>query len=136
MLGNQHSHALVLSFISSLLYTLPFFLKRTVWGMAQTVQKKQQKRKQRPAAVEHPDSTPPAPKRVKVSQAQTARKSTGGREPPPRRAGGGGGGGGDDGDDSGDDGGGGGGGGPRAGPSKQRMWYSFSFQRNCRARVF
>jgi len=83
--------------------------------MAQTVQRKQ-KRKQTTAAVEHPDSTPPAPKRVKVSQAQTARKSTGGREPPPRRAGGGGGGGGDD---SGDDGE-GGSGAPRAGPSRQR----------------
>ena len=97
--------------------------------MAQTVQRKQQKRKQ-PAAVEHPDSTPPAPKRVKVSQAQTARKSTGGREPTQRRSGGGGGGGGgddddDDGDDSGDDGA-GGSGAPRAGPSKQRMWYSSS----------
>ena len=90
--------------------------------MAQTVQKKQQKRK-KTAAVEHPDSTPPAPKRVKVSQAQTARKSTGGREPPPRRAGGGGGGGGGGGDDSGDDGD-GDGGAPRAGPSRQRMWCS------------
>lgn len=92
--------------------------------MAQTVQKRQRKRKQ-PAAVEHPDSTPPAPKRVRVSQAQTARKSTGGREPPPRRAGGGGGGGGggDDGSDSGDDDE-GGDGGPRAGPSRQRMWCS------------
>ncbi len=77
--------------------------------MAQTVQRKQ-KRKQT-TAVEHPDSTPPQPKRVKVSQAQTARKSTGGREPPQRRAGGGGG---DDDDD----------GAPRAGPSRQRMWYS------------
>jgi hypothetical protein len=102
--------------------------------MAQTVQRKQQQKRKRPAAVEHPDSTPPAPKRVrvKVSQAQTARKSTGGREPPQRRPGGGGGG--DDGDDSGDDGeggGGGGGGNPRAGPSKQRMWYSFSSNENC-----
>lgn len=83
--------------------------------MAQTIQRKQQKRKQT-AAVEHPDSTPPAPKRVKVSQAQTARKSTGGREPSQRRPGGGGGGGGDD---SGDDDG-GGSGVPRAGPSRQR----------------
>ena len=86
--------------------------------MAQTVQRKQQKRKQT-TAVEHPDSTPPAPKRVKVSQAQTARKSTGGREPSQRRAGGGGG----DGDDSDDDGE-GGSGAPRAGPSRQRMWCS------------
>jgi hypothetical protein len=83
--------------------------------MAQTKQKRKQT-----AAAEHPDSTPPAPKRVKVSQAQTARKSTGGREPPPRRAGGGGGGGGG-GDDSGDDGDEGGSGAPRAGPSRQRM---------------
>jgi hypothetical protein len=101
--------------------------------MAQTVQRKRQKRKQ-PAAVEHPDSTPPAPKRVKVSQAQTARKSTGGREPSQRRPGGGGGGGGGDGsDDSGDDGE-GGGGAPRAGPSRQRMWCS-SLQMKLRARV-
>ena len=100
--------------------------------MAQTVQRKRQKRKQ-PAAVEHPDSTPPAPKRVKVSQAQTARKSTGGREPQQRRSGGGGGGGGGDGDDSGDDGD-GGNGAPRAGPSRQRMWCS-SLQMRLRARV-
>jgi len=93
--------------------------------MAQTKQR-QQKRKQ-PTAVEHPDSTPPAPKRVKVSQAQTARKSTGGREPPPRRSGGGGGG---DDDDSGDDDE-GGSGVPRAGPSRQRMWCSFLFKRDC-----
>jgi len=85
--------------------------------MAQTVQRKQ-KRKQA-AAIEHPpDSTPPAPKRVKVAQTQTARKSTGGRDPQPRRRGGGGGGGGG-GDDSGDDGD-GGNGAPRAGPSRQR----------------
>jgi hypothetical protein len=79
--------------------------------MAQTVQKKQ---KRRQSAIEAQDSTPPAPKRVKVSQTQTARKSTGGREPAQkrRRAGGGG----DDGDDGdGDDNG------PRAGPSRQRM---------------
>ena len=87
--------------------------------MAQTVQRKQ-KRKQT-TAVEHPDSTPPAPKRVKVSQAQTARKSTGGREPPQRRSGGGGGGGGGDGGDDGSDDGEGGSGVPRAGPSRQRM---------------
>jgi hypothetical protein len=93
--------------------------------MAQTVQRKQ-KRKQT-TAVEHPDSTPPAPKRVRVSQAQTARKSTGGREPPPRRSGGGGGGGGGDGDDSGDDNA-GGSGVPRAGPSRQRMWCFFLFK--------
>ncbi|KAI0005021.1 histone-fold-containing protein [Russula compacta] len=54
--------------------------------MAQTVQRKQ-KRKQ-PAAVEAQDSTPPAPKRVKVAHAQTARKSTGGQEPSHRRRGG------------------------------------------------
>ena len=95
--------------------------------MAQTVRKTQKRKKT--TAVEHPDSTPPAPKRVKVSQAQTARKSTGGREPSQRRAGGGGGGG----DDSGDDGG-GGSGVPRAGPSRQRMWCS-SFQTRLRARI-
>jgi len=81
--------------------------------MAQTVQRKQQKRKQ-PAAVEAQDSTPPpVPKRVKVAQAQTARKSTGGFEPPQRRNGGN-----DDDDDNDDDGD--GGGAPRAGPSKRR----------------
>jgi hypothetical protein len=74
--------------------------------MAQTVQRKQ-KRKQ-PDAVEAQDSTPPAPKRVRVSHTQTARKSTGGREPAQGRRGGGG-------DDDGDDDG------PRAGPSRQRM---------------
>lgn len=85
--------------------------------MAQTVQRKQKRRQS--DAVEAQDSTPPAPKRVKVSSAQTARKSTGGREPPQRRraGGGGGGGGGDDGDGDDD--------GPRAGPSRQRMWRPF-----------
>ncbi|KAH9999884.1 histone-fold-containing protein [Russula vinacea] len=89
--------------------------------MAQTIQRKQKRKQSSAAAVEQPDSTPPAPKRVKVSQAQTARKSTGGYEPPPRRPGrrGGGGGGGDDDDDDDGDGG-GGGGAPRAGPSRQR----------------
>jgi hypothetical protein len=87
--------------------------------MAQTVQRKQ-KRKQ-PAAIEPQDSTPPAPKRVKVAQAQTARKSTGGREPSHRRSGGGG----DDDDDDDDDDDGRGGRAPRAGPSTQRMWSSF-----------
>ena len=87
--------------------------------MAQTVQRKQ-KRKQ-PAAMEAQDSTPPAPKRVKVAQAQTARKSTGGREPSQRQRGGGGGGGGDDDDDDDDEGG----GPPRAGPSRQRKWCPF-----------
>jgi len=77
--------------------------------MAQTVRRKQ-KRKQ-PSAVEAQDSTPPAPKRVRVAQAQTARKSTGGREPSQRSRGG------DDGDDDDDDGR---GGAPRAGPSRQR----------------
>lgn len=97
--------------------------------MAQTIQRKQ-KRKQA-AAIEHPpDSTPPAPKRVKVAQTQTARKSTGGREPQPRRRGGGGGGGGG-GDDSGDDGD-GGNGAPRAGPSRQRMWCSVLQMRHSR----
>ncbi|KAI9508952.1 histone-fold-containing protein [Russula earlei] len=81
--------------------------------MAQTVQRKQ-KRKQ-PALVEAQDSTPPAPKRVKVAQAQTARKSTGGRGPSQR----GGGSGDDDGDDNDDDNE-GGGRRPRAGPSRQR----------------
>ena len=100
--------------------------------MAQTGQRKKQQKRKQPAAVEHPDSTPPAPKRVKVSQAQTARKSTGGREPTQRRPGGGGGGGGD-GDDSGDDGE-GGSGVPRAGPSRQRMWCS-TLQMRLRARV-
>ncbi len=72
--------------------------------MAQTVQRKQ---KRRPSnAVEPQDSTPPAPKRVRVSQ--TARKSTGGREPPRRGRG-------NDGDeDAGDDD-------RRPGPSRRRM---------------
>ncbi|KAH9062694.1 histone-fold-containing protein [Lactarius vividus] len=49
--------------------------------MAQTVQRKQKRRKS--DAIEPQDSTPPpAPKRVRTSQ--TARKSTGGREPPRR----------------------------------------------------
>jgi len=55
--------------------------------MAQTIQRKQ-KRKQ-PAAMQAQDSTPPAPKRVRVAQTQTARKSTGGREPSQRQHGGG-----------------------------------------------
>jgi hypothetical protein len=76
--------------------------------MAQTIQRKQ-KRKQ-PAAMEAQDSTPPRPKRVKVAQTQTARKSTGGREPSQRQHGGGGD------DDEEEDGG-----APRAGPSRQRM---------------
>lgn len=108
----------------------PLSLPKSFWllYMAQTVRRKQKRKQPAAAAEEHPDSTPPAPKRVRVSQAQTARKSTGGREPPPppRRPGRGGGG--DDGgdDDDGDGGGGGGGGGaPRAGPSRQRMWYTF-----------
>ena len=79
--------------------------------MAQTVRRKQ-KRKQ-PSAVEEQDSTPPpAPKRIRVAQAQTARKSTGGREPSQRSRVG------DDGDDDDGDRG----GAPRAGPSRQRMW--------------
>jgi len=81
--------------------------------MAQTVRRKQ-KRKQ-PSAIEAQDSTPPAPKRIRVAQAQTARKSTGGREPSQRSRGGDDGGG--DGDDDDDRGG-----APRAGPSRQRMW--------------
>lgn len=81
--------------------------------MAQTVRRKQ-KRKQ-PSAVEAQDSTPPAPKRIRVAQAQTARKSTGGREPSQRSRGD------DDGDD--DDGR---GGAPRAGPSHQRTSCSLS----------
>jgi len=81
--------------------------------MAQTVQRKQKRKK--PSVVEAQDSTPPAPKRAKVAQAQTARKSTGGQEPPRRPHGGG------DDDDDGDDGDdGGGGGAPRAGPSNRR----------------
>ncbi|KAI0304096.1 histone-fold-containing protein [Russula brevipes] len=84
--------------------------------MAQSVQRKQ-KRKQRPV-VEAQDSTPPpAPKRVRVSHAQTARKSTGGHEPTPKRRGrrGGGGDGDGDGDDNDE-----GGGAPRGGPSNPR----------------
>src|SRR5579863_6390534 len=108
-------HLLVLSFLS-------VHSPSKIIRMAQTVQRKQ-KRKQ-PAAVEAQDSTPPAPKRVKVAQAQTARKSTGGREPSRQRGGGGGGGGGDDDDDDDDDDD-EGGGPPRAGPSRQRMWCSF-----------
>ncbi|KAI0307158.1 histone-fold-containing protein [Multifurca ochricompacta] len=50
--------------------------------MAQTVQRKQ--KRSRPDAIEPQDSTPPAPKRVRVAHAQTARKSTGGREPSQR----------------------------------------------------
>jgi hypothetical protein len=83
--------------------------------MAQTVQRKQKRKN--PAAMQAQDSTPPAPKRVKVVQAQTARKSTGGREPSQRQHGGGGD---DDDDDDEEDGG-----APRAGPSRQRMWRSF-----------
>lgn len=108
MLGIEHSHAPVPSSRTTLLVE-SFY-------MAQTVQRKQ-KRKQ--PAVEAPDSTPPAPKRVKVAQAQTARKSTGGQEPPHRRRGGDGDG--DDDDDDDEDGG----GAPRAGPSRQRMWHTF-----------
>lgn len=102
--------------------------------MAQTIQRKQKRKQPSAAAVEQQDSTPPAPKRVKVSQAQTARKSTGGYEPPQRRPGrrGGGGGGGDDDDDGDGDGGGGGGGAPRAGPSRQRMWLHFPSKRDMR----
>ena len=84
--------------------------------MAQTVRRKQ-KRKQ-PSAIEAQDSTPPAPKRVRVAQAQTARKSTGGGEPSHRPRGG------DDGDDDDGDDDNDRGGAPRAGPSKQRMWCS------------
>ena len=125
MLRFEHSHAPV---PPSLLLSFPPLSFTTRFRMAQTVQRKQ-KRKQ-PAAIGHPpDSTPPAPKRVKVAQTQTARKSTGGREPQPRRRGGGGGGGG--GDDSGDDGD-GGNGAPRAGPSRQRMWCSFLQMRHSR----
>ncbi|KAH9006812.1 histone-fold-containing protein [Lactarius hatsudake] len=72
--------------------------------MAQTVQRKQKRRKS--DAIEPQDSTPPpAPKRVRTSQ--TARKSTGGREPPRRGRGG------DDGEDAGGDD-------RRPGPSRQR----------------
>jgi hypothetical protein len=78
--------------------------------MAQTIQRKQ-KRKQ--PAMQAQDSTPPAPKRVRVAQTQTARKSTGGREPSQRQRGGGG-----DDEDEDDEGS----GAPRAGPpSRQRM---------------
>lgn len=84
--------------------------------MAQTVQRKQKRKK--PSVVEAQDSTPPAPKRARVAQAQTARKSTGGHEPPRRPHGGG------DDDDDGDDGDDGRGGAPRAGPSSRRMWCS------------
>ena len=90
--------------------------------MAQTVQRKQKRKK--PSVVEAQDSTPPAPKRARVAQAQTARKSTGGQEPSHRSRGGGDGDddGGDDDDDDGDGGGDHGrGGAPRAGPSRQRM---------------
>ena len=66
--------------------------------MAQTVQRKQKRRQTE--AIEPQDSTPPAPKRAKVTN--TARKSTGGREPPRKGRG----------DDDGDDD-------RRAGPSKQ-----------------
>lgn len=65
--------------------------------MAQTVQRKHKRRQT--DAIEPQDSTPPAPKRVKVTN--TARKSTGGREPSRKGRG-------DDDDDR------------RAGPSKQR----------------
>lgn len=68
--------------------------------MAQTVQRKQ-KRKQTDA-IEPQDSTPPAPKRGRVTN--TARKSTGGREPQRRAR---------DGEDAGDDD-------RRPGPSRQR----------------
>ncbi|KAF8266865.1 histone-fold-containing protein [Lactarius quietus] len=71
--------------------------------MAQTVQRKQKRRQS--AAIEPQDSTPPAPKRVRVTN--TARKSTGGREPQRRPRGG------DDGEDAGDDN-------CRPGPSRQR----------------
>jgi hypothetical protein len=134
MLRIEHSHAPVTPPTPT--HSFPFHApsQKPIRVMAQTIQRKQ-KRKQpaAAAATEHPDSTPPAPKRVKVSQAQTARKSTGGYEPPPRRpgrgrgrggGGGGGGGGGDDGDDD-DDGDGDGNGAPRAGPSRQRMWLHF-----------
>jgi hypothetical protein len=89
--------------------------------MAQTVQRKQKRKK--PSVVEAQDSTPPAPKRARVAQAQTARKSTGGREPSHRSRGGDDGDddGGDDDDDGDGDGGDGRGGAPRAGPSRQRM---------------
>jgi hypothetical protein len=119
----------ILTLLSTSLFPSLFccnFLKKNwfvIREMAQTVQKKQ---KRRQSAIEAQDSTPPAPKRVKVSQTQTARKSTGGREPAQKRRRAGGGGGGDDGDDGdGDDDN-----DPRAGPSRQRMSYHY-FSSTC-----
>jgi len=120
MLGIEHSHAPLLSLTSFSLLSIHSPSK--TFGricMAQTVQRKQKRKK--PPVVEAQDSTPPAPKRTKVTkvaQAQTARKSTGGREPSHRPHGG------DDDDGDDDDGDDGRGGAPRAGPSHRRMWCS------------
>ena len=78
--------------------------------MAQTVQRKQKRKNT--DAIEPQDSTPPAPKRVRV--AHTARKSTGGREPPRRVRGD------DDREDGDDDDD------RRPGPSRQRTYNFFS----------